>query len=284
MIPIGKILSLPILLALLLTSGMKAMASPGFQDTYTELQDPAVDYGNISMELDRYLKELTTIASGISRAKAPALSSLERKANEVNVRWTVFTQTQQYEISTSDALMERMSAFQVAYQVIQDSITSQRNRLEAARNFEESEKFLNKSAQEYEKFSAQAKEYTLTQTTAPLLERLKAQEQLYFSDVQKHYQKAKEAAALVPSLSKRMDALESEFITLQTKSENISKAEYVPLVQRLKDYILSIAGVAVILMFLSMIKNKISALKAAKENAEKYKSMMDTDNNEYPTI
>lgn len=284
MISIRKTFTLSVLCALLLMGGAKAMASTGLQESYAELQDPAVDYGNISMELDRYLKELTTIASGISRAKAPALNSLERKASEVNARWTVFTQIQQYEISTSDALMERMSAFQVAYQVIQDSISSQRNRIEAASAFDESEKFLKKSVQEYEKFSTQAKELSLTQASAPLLERLKATEQLYFADVQKHYDKAKEAAALVPSLSKRMEALESEFITLQTKSESISKAEYVPLVQRFKDYILSIAGVAVILMFLSMIKSKISALKAAKENAEKYKSMMDPDNNEYPTI
>ena len=73
-------------------------------------------------------------------------------------------------------------------------------------------------------------------------------------------------------------------MVLKEKSEAIQAAAYQSPIERVKDYVMTFAGVAIILMFLSMVQTKIKALKAARENAKQYQEMLQKNNPEIPTI
>ena len=61
--------------------------------------------------------------------------------------------------------------------------------------------------------------------------------------------------------------------------------QYKPLIARIKDYLLGLAAVAVLLLFVSMVKTKIKAAKDARENMKKYQETLKLNGqDEYPTI
>ena len=75
------------------------------------------------------------------------------------------------------------------------------------------------------------------------------------------------------------------FAVLKNKSDTIQKMTYKPLIQRIKDYLLGLAAVAVLLMFISMMKARIKAAKEARKNLKKIKDAMTMSGQEdYPTI
>ena len=53
--------------------------------------------------------------------------------------------------------------------------------------------------------------------------------------------------------------------------------------QRIKDYLIGLAAVAILLMFFNLLNAKIKTLKAARDQAKKMKDMMEGQHN-YPTI
>ena len=69
-------------------------------------------------------------------------------------------------------------------------------------------------------------------------------------------------------------------------SKKIQETAYKPFIQRIKDYLIGFACVAILLLFVNMITTKLKALKVAREQAKKYKEMMQQNGNPggYPTI
>jgi hypothetical protein len=59
--------------------------------------------------------------------------------------------------------------------------------------------------------------------------------------------------------------------------------EYKPFIQRIKDYLLGLAAVAILMMFVNLLSQKLKQLKAAREQAKKMKESM-MGQKEYPTI
>ena len=83
----------------------------------------------------------------------------------------------------------------------------------------------------------------------------------------------------------RMETLEDAYAALKNKSDAIQEMTYKPLIQRIKDYLLGLAAVAVLLMFLSMLRARIKAIKDAREAMKKYKDALKLNgSDEYPTI
>ena len=76
----------------------------------------------------------------------------------------------------------------------------------------------------------------------------------------------------------------TEGMEVMTNSEKIQKAEYKPFMERIKDYLMSFAAVAIILMFFNMIQAKIQAYKQMRKSAEEYKKMLQGGDDEYPSI
>ena len=113
---------------------------------------------------------------------------------------------------------------------------------------------------------------------------MKGKEQLLFQEVDKQFMAAKEAVELAPALADAGARLETRYLALKEKSEMIQAAAYKSPIERVKDYVMTFAGVAIILMFFSMVQSKFKALKAARENAKQYQEMLQKNNPEIPTI
>ena len=115
------------------------------------------------------------------------------------------------------------------------------------------------------------------------MEKVKAEEQALTADVNKYYSQAKEAATAFPGLQLRMEAMENKVFELQTVSAKIQEMAYKPFIQRIKDYLLGLACVAILLMGLNLLKSKLAMVKQARDQAKKLKGLTGGQHN-YPTI
>lgn len=236
----------------------------------------------VSSKISEYIDELVDIEGQISRADSKKIGSLERNLETVNFRWNAYMETEQLIIVQDQYLMDAMSAYQERFLSVSDSLASRKVQLTSFSDFKSSEAFLSQVGKEYERLSGEAFKLSLVKQTAPQLAKLKVEEQVLYQKVQQEYQNAREAAAMNPSLSKRMKVLEDKMADYMMESENIQAMEYKPLVSRIKDYLISLAAVAMILMFLSTVKSKAAAIKAQKEAAKKLKESLHDE--EYPVI
>jgi hypothetical protein len=80
-----------------------------------------------------------------------------------------------------------------------------------------------------------------------------------------------------------MTAMENKVFELQTVSAKIQEMAYKPFIQRVKDYLMGLACVAILLMGLNLLKSKLAQVKQARDQAKKMKEMMNGQHN-YPTI
>ena len=118
------------------------------------------------------------------------------------------------------------------------------------------------------------------------MEKVKAKEQLLFTELQNNYNQAKAACEIVPSLSKRMETLDEQYVIMKSVSEKVQTLEFKPFIQRVKDYVLGLAGVAVILLFLNGMMTKYKSYREKVASMKKYNDMMKNNGKgtTYPTI
>lgn len=122
------------------------------------------------------------------------------------------------------------------------------------------------------------------QKLTPQLEKLKAKEQAHFAPIQEAYDKAKTAVTTVPQLKERSELLSESFFAIKSRSEKIQQMQYMPLMQRFKDYLIGLACFAVIFMLFNNLVTKWQAAKQKKEALKKQAEMLKKQQNEYPTI
>ena len=68
-------------------------------------------------------------------------------------------------------------------------------------------------------------------------------------------------------------------------SEKIKAMAYKPFIQRIKDYLLGLAAVAILLLFFNLAVTRLVAVKKAYKSMQQYKKLMKINENEnYPTI
>ena len=215
------------------------------------------------------------------------VSMLDDRYKSINIRWSTFTQAMQMDIADDEDLMTTMSNVEQLKQTIADSIASKKLQCNALQDFVDAEVLLNGQDTVYKKLYQQAFELSLIQKTTPQLEKLKAREQALFAQLQGSYQKAQNASQVVPALQKRMQVLDNTFANIQMVSTKIKETAYKPFIQRIKDYLIGLACVAVLLLFISMISAKLKQAKAARQQAKQYQEMMRRNGNGtsgYPTI
>ena len=215
------------------------------------------------------------------------VSMLDERYKSINIRWTTFTQAMQMDIADDEDLMTTMTNVEQLKQSIADSIASKKLQCNALQDFADAEVMLNGQDTVYKKLYQQAFELSLIQKTTPQLEKLKAREQALFAQLQGNYQKAQAASQVVPFLQKRMPVLDNTFANIQMVSTKIQETAYKPFIQRIKDYLIGLACIAVLLLFFSMISAKLKQAKAARQQAKQYQEMMRRNGNGtggYPTI
>ena len=211
------------------------------------------------------------------------LKSLSAALNSFSTRWDTYSAAQQVYIADNDSLLNRAAVIQQMRQSVADTLACRQQQHDHLAAFSTAEKFIWSQDKNYRDLYQQAVYYSMSPKLAAKLEKTKAEEQALTADVEKYFGQAKEAATAFPGLQLRMKAMEKKVFELQTVSAKIQEMAYKPFIQRIKDYLLGLAAVAVVLMFLSMMKSKLTILKQAREQAKKMKGMMNGQHN-YPTI
>ena len=230
---------------------------------------------------------------GNVEASQSLISAMEQRMNYLNqsyntldVKWNTYYQAQLMDIANDEDLMEKVASFEGQKQVVKDSLDAKTQAVEAVMKFVEADKYIISQVSIDKSSYKKAYQLSLLQKLAPQLEKVKAKEQIVFGELQKNYEQAKASTELVPTLSKRMDVLDGQFVIMKSVSEKVQALEYKPFVQRVKDYVLGFAAVAIILLFLNGILTKFNAYRDKVANLKKYKEMMNNQGQgtNYPTI
>lgn len=236
---------------------------------------------SVAAEVDSHLPVSASLISSYSNR----IRLLEQSLRFVLSRWDTYFVAQQYEIAASEELMTLVADLNQLKQAVSDSIDVRKQECNALNEFRDAENLLQEQEEPYRKLYKKAIALSQVSKTAPLLEKLKAKEAMTFADIQASYDKAKAAVLLVPELNNRLENLEEDYINLKTASEKIQAMEYQPFFIRIKDYLLGMAAVAILLLFVNLAMMRIQSLKKAHAAMKQYKNMMKTGNGEgYPTI
>ena len=211
------------------------------------------------------------------------LKSLSMAMNSFSTRWDTYSAAQQVYIADNDSLLNRAALIQQMRQAVTDTLAlrlQQRDQLVA---FSTAEQFIWGQDKNYRQLYKKAVQYSATPMLAAQLEKVKAEEQALTADVNKYYSQAKEAATTFPGLQLRMQAMENKVFELQTVSAKIQEMAYKPFIQRIKDYLMGLACVAILLMGLNLLKSKLALVKQARDQAKNLKGLTGGQHN-YPTI
>ena len=213
----------------------------------------------LTAELDQLAEETkkqTTITDKDLKT-AYSVRTLEAKAQRLNhrmqslnVKWDAFNASYLGFISENDTLMELMAKAQLLKQSLSDTITAQQTKCQAIRDFLAAEQIVLTQDSMYNRIYKQAFRLSFVQKLTPQLEKLKAKEQAHFAPIQEAYDKAKTAVTTVPQLKERSELLSESFFAIKSRSEKIQQMQYMPLMQRFKDYLIGLACFAVILCYL----------------------------------
>ena len=211
------------------------------------------------------------------------VQSTDRRLKAFNVRWEAFNAANQAFISDHEDLMDKMTAMQLRLQAANDTLAMQQQRCAAIKDFVAAEEYILAQDSVYEARYKQALAMSFVQKLTPQLEKLKATNQAQFEALQEQYDKTKAAYELVPQLQDRADIVNECYYTIKAKSDKIQEMKYMPLLERVKEYLTSLAYVAVILILINMLTAKYKAAKQAKEALEKQAKLIKKEN-QYPTI
>lgn len=211
------------------------------------------------------------------------IKAANKKISSIEAKYNAYYQAKQADIADNDALMELIAEFQQLKQETRDSLEAQRNLIILNQDFAKAEKFIAAQLGIYKDYESQATKLSLVEATAKQLDALKTKEQVLLADIEAKYQTAKAAADQNSALAARMKKITANYLKLKTSSEAIQAAEYKPFFDRIKDYLLGLAAVAILLMFVAMAQAKLKAFKQAREAAKKLEQFQKNDG-EYPSI
>lgn len=229
--------------------------------------------------------DLSQLQLSLVNAYEWRINQVEAKFQAFSSRWNTYFVAQQYEIAAREDLMDRVAELDVLKQAVADSLEVRKQVCAALRDFCEAEAFIMRQDSTYRRMYSRASKLSLIGKTAPLLEKLKASEQLRFAKIEESYGKVKTAVELVPALSSRAAVIDEQYITLKAMSEKITAMAYKPFIQRIKDYLLGFAAVAIILLFFNLAVTRLVAVKKAYKSMQQYKKLMKSnESGNYPTI
>ena len=211
------------------------------------------------------------------------LKALTTALNSFTVRWDTYSQAQQVYVADNEELLNKVAQIQQIRQAVTDSLAARQQQHDQLTAFSKAEQMIWGQDKTYRRLYQQAAKYSLSSKLAAQLEKVKAEEQALFADIQTNYNQAKTAADAFPGLKVRMKGMDSKFFELQTVSAKIQEMAYKPFIQRIKDYLLGLAAVAILLLFFNLMSSKLKTIKQAREQAKKMKEMM-TGQHNYPTI
>ena len=225
------------------------------------------------------------VTDGYIRMQDYRLRTLERNLKSLDVRWNSYYAVTQWEISQDEGLMGVVDRFLQLKQEASDSLAVRCLMLQSLQDYIDAKAYMAGLDSTYNRMGKKAFELSLTARGAPLLEKSKKKEALLFATVQEKFYKAREAGRYHLLSNAAMEELEDLYVSLKSKSDTIQAMKYQPLISRIKDYLIGGAALAVLLMFLNMVRSKIKTARQLKENMKKYKDTLKRNGqDEYPTI
>lgn len=290
-----RIKSLLILIAFLalmpLVAGAQeqAPAEEDLESTYVDIEERMLLFEeelNQLYALSRFQMNVDLempLTPSLLDAVAGRLNSLSNAVNSFSVRWNTYSQAQQVYIADNDSLLNKVAQIQQMQQIVTDTLASRQQQYEQLSTFSKAEHFIWGQDKKYRKFYQDATKYSLSPKLASQLEKVKAEEANIFAEAQTYYNQAKEAAEAFPGLQVRMKGIEKKFVEMQSVSTKIQEMAYKPFIQRVKDYLIGLAAVAILMMFFNLFTQKLKSLKAARDQAKKLKETM-MGQRDYPTI
>ncbi len=271
-----RILFLPILLCLVIVlSGERAFCQSG---------DNVMPVLEVESRMLYFYGDLKEISDNISKYSPEELAKANQKIAAVETKWNTYYQSKQAIIAEDDSLLQIAVNFQSTKQNLLDSIAQKLLFYDSQKIFSETEVYFNSQDSIYKQLYDTAFEYSLIKSLSDKLDKIKGKEGILAGEMQNKYDKAKEISQEFADFQPRFDIIEEKYLELKSISEKIQALEYKPWLQRIKDYLYSIAAVAMILMFINMFQAKIKSIKQARENAKKLMEMMNKDENDYPVI
>ena len=225
------------------------------------------------------------VTAGYLKIQEYRLRNLERNLKSMDLRWNNYYPLQQWEISRDEGLMASVERFELMKQEASDSLDVRKQMLQALKDFADAQDYIAGLDSTYNRMGKQAIQMALTSKTAPLLEKHKKKEQLLFATVQEKYGKALAAQKMHVVSPARMSELEDSYASLKIKSDAIQAMKYKPFLLRIKDYLMVFAAIAVLLMFLNMVRSRMKAAKQLRVNMKKYSDKLKWNGkDDYPTI
>lgn len=214
------------------------------------------------------------------------INYLNQSYNALDVKWTTYYQASQLDIAADEELMEEVAKLEQLKQVVKDSLDIRTQQVDAIAKFASADKFIISHVDVYKKLYKKAFKLSLLKKFGPMLEKVKAKEQVIFTELQTNYEQAKASSELVPSLKSRMETLDEQYVIMKSVSEKVQALEFKPLMQRVKDYVMGLAAVSIILMFVNGLWSKFKAYKDKAANLKKYNDIMKNNGKDstYPTI
>lgn len=238
---------------------------------------------DLYIKVSDFLDEAEGLSNSISGAQRNQIGTLHRLADALSIRWEAFYNAQMDLLGSDDSLMAIVADYEQNIQAVHDSIAARENVLQKISDFVQAEKAILKHTPEYKQMQNRAEVLALLPQTASMLEKLKAREQLIFTELMKNYETAKEASTYSARLAKRMKALEDVVVEVKSMSTRIQAAAYKSPMERMKDYLMNMAAVSIILMFFSFAASKLQAVKKARKAAAEMKKLIQ-QNDDIPTI
>lgn len=246
-----------------------------FQEEVMQLH--ALSRFRVDIDMDMPLTEpLLDVVSDRIRALNAALNSF-------TVRWNTYSQAQQVYVADNDDLLNKVAQIQQIRQAVADSMAARQQQYDQLTAFCKAEQMIYGNDKTYRQLYKQAAQLSLSPKLAGRLEKVKAEEQALFADIQTNYAQAKTAAEAFPGLKLRMKGMDSKFFELQSVSTKIQEMAYKPFIQRIKDYLFGLAAVAILLLFFNLMSSKLKVIKQARDKAKSLKDMASGQHN-YPTI
>ena len=214
------------------------------------------------------------------------INYLNQSYNALDVKWTTYYQASQLDIAADEELMEEVAKLEQLKQVVKDSLDLRIQQVDAVAKFASADKFIISHVDVYKKLYKKAFKLSLLKKFGPRLEKVKAKEQVVFGELQTNFEQAKAASEMVPSLQSRMETLDEQYVIMKSVSEKVQALEYKPWMQRIKDYVMGLAAVAIILMFVNGLWSKFKAYKEKAASLKKYNDMLNNNGKDttYPTI
>lgn len=211
------------------------------------------------------------------------IRALNAALNSFTVRWNTYSQAQQVYVADNDDLLNKVAQIQQIRQAVADSMAARQQQYDQLTAFCKAEQMIYGNDKTYRQLYKQAAQLSLSPKLAGRLEKVKAEEQALFADIQTNYAQAKTAAEAFPGLKLRMKGMDNKFFELQSVSTKIQEMAYKPFIQRIKDYLFGLAAVAILLLFFNLLSSKLKVIKQARDKAKSLKDMASGQHN-YPTI